>query len=140
MNKSKPYYFTYHLLCPRKKLSYSQLPWWAIWYFRNQNLFLTNPTEKIQNLPRFIKNLRLNWEKTRNLNKEPTENIHALKKQPPRKKRNIHWIKPDANKFKVNFDGAVNINGTSAMWFIIRDHSGRPVFMDHESGTNLSVL
>jgi len=125
---------------PKEKIIILATTWWAIWYFRNQNLFLTNPTEKIQNLPRFIKTLRLNWGKTRNLNKEPTENIHTLKKQPPRKKRNIHWVKPDVHKFKVNFDGAVNTNGNSAMGFIIRDHSGRPVFMDHESGTNLSVL
>ena len=74
------------------------------------------------------------------MNKEPTENSNTVKKQPPRKKRNIYCVKPDMHKFKVNFDGAININGTSAMGFIIRDHSGRPVFMDHESGSNLSVL
>lgn len=116
------------------------ISWWCIWNKRNQNIFQQNNNDNIKDLPTYISTIRNNWKKTKKLNEEIQPSSNKLAKKQSRKKKNITWIKPKLNNYKINFDGAVDKNGNAAMGFIIRNHLGIPVFMDHATDKHLTVL
>ena len=133
------------LLHLNSKLSKQQIitlatTWWAIWMLRNQTLFQTNNENRIRDLYKFILDLRLNWKKTKYLNRDDLIKTRLKKLGSQRKTKNICWSKPKRQHFKVNFDGAVDKHGNATMGYIIRDSQGSLIYMDNASGSHLSVL
>ena len=116
--------------------------WWCIWINRNQKLFNANMEDKIEDLSKYIHNMRQKWRNTKLINEDTLniQNAPIKNKKTRRKRMNMTWRKPNHNHYKINFDGAVNSNNQAAMGFIIRDHIGKIIYMDNSTENNISVL
>ena len=131
----------------RSKLGMNQMSrlaiaWWSVWYFRNQIIFNNNTTWNTTNIVEFIKKQFLSWsqakqeEKMDGINTQKTNN----KRTSARKKKGIHWEKPEVGQYKINFDGSLNSNGKASTGFVIRDYQGEIVSMKGESIEKATVV